>query len=666
MDMAKKDKRSAGIELEDIIKYKIPASLEYSPDGSILAFHTSEADEKKNGYRNNVYVVKDGKVKQVTHSLDASFLFFDDDTTLVLQRKTEETAPGTTQLYKLDLAAGGEAALWITLPFIARGIKKVTDGVYAVIGVISADDPDMYKDSPDTIKKKMEARMQDKDYVVVEEVPYWFNGAGFMNRIRSALFILDLRKGFSLKRITSPEFSVDQILPCGDTVYYSGQIKKRRMRLESKLYAYDISKKKTTGLFTGSGRRFGRMFILDGQLYSEITTMGKYGLGATPDIYKIAGDGFEKVYAPDVGLNSSVIGDTVHGGGKDHFCDGKNFITLATIEDHNAVFSFDSSFKKKTVWEAPGMASFIAVSDSKIAMCYQDWKHVAEIYEMNRDGSDLKQVTSLNDAVLKDKYIAEPIPLDYISGEDQLRGWVLLPDGFSHKKQYPAVLDIHGGPRASYGETFFHEMQYWVAKGYVVFFTNIRGSDGRGDDFADIRGQYGYVDYENIMDFTDAVLEKYPEIDRRRVCETGGSYGGFMTNWIIGHTDRFCCAASQRSISNWISMSYISDIGNFFGPDQCGATGLYGEENIQKMWKHSPLRFAKNVRTPTLFIHSDEDYRCPLPEGMQMMQALAANNVETRLVIFKGENHELSRSGKPTHRIRRLKEITDWFDKYSK
>ena len=142
MDMAKKDKRSAGIELEDIIKYKIPASLEYSPDGSILAFHTSEADEKKNGYRNNVYVVKDGKVKQVTHSLDASFLFFDDDTTLVLQRKTEETAPGTTQLYKLDLAAGGEAALWITLPFIARGIKKVTDGVYAVIGVISADDPD--------------------------------------------------------------------------------------------------------------------------------------------------------------------------------------------------------------------------------------------------------------------------------------------------------------------------------------------------------------------------------------------------------------------------------------------------------------------------------------------------------------------------------------------
>ena len=169
----------------------------------------------------------------------------------------------------------------------------------------------------------------------------------------------------------------------------------------------------------------------------------------------------------------------------------------------------------------------------------------------------------------------------------------------------------------------------------------------------------------NLMDFTDAVLKAYPNIDPRRVCETGGSYGGFMTNWIITHTDRFCCAASQRSISNWISMSLISDIGPYFGPDQCGASGLFGDTNTMTLWEHSPLRRADTVKTPTLFIHSDEDYRCPLPEGIQMMQALAVQNVETRLVIFHGENHELSRSGKPAHRIRRLTEITDWFDRHT-
>ena len=165
------------------------------------------------------------------------------------------------------------------------------------------------------------------------------------------------------------------------------------------------------------------------------------------------------------------------------------------------------------------------------------------------------------------------------------------------------------------------------------------------------------------MDFTDTVLHHFPAIDPDRVCETGGSYGGFMTNWIIGHTDRFCCAVSQRSISNWISKSFMSDIGPYFNPDQCGASSPFA---FNILWEHSPLKYAENAKTPTLFIHSDQDHRCPLPEGMQMMQALALKGIETRMCIFHGETHELSRSGKPKHRIRRLTEITNWFNKYAK
>ena len=136
-----------------------------------------------------------------------------------------------------------------------------------------------------------------------------------------------------------------------------------------------------------------------------------------------------------------------------------------------------------------------------------------------------------------------------------------------------------------------------------------------------------------------------------------------MTNWIIGHTDRFCACASQRSISNWLSFTYLSDIGFYFGTDQNGTDDMI--KDYQKLWEHSPLKYADNVKTPTLFIHSDQDYRCPMPEGMQMMQALAERGVDTRLVLFHGENHELSRSGKPSHRIRRLSEITGWFRKYT-
>ena len=321
---------------------------------------------------------------------------------------------------------------------------------------------------------------------------------------------------------------------------------------------------------------------------------------------------------------------------------------------------------KETLWEEDGMLCSMDVNDKQIAVVYQDWNHVAELYVMDRDGKNMTQVTTLNAEALEGRYIAKPNRLDYTSCGLDLRGWVLLPEDYSPKKKYPAILDVHGGPRCVYGETFFHEMQYWVSRGFVVFYTNIKGSDGRGDAFADIRGDYGGTDFTNLMDFTDAVLAAYPNIDKKRICETGGSYGGFMTNWIIGHTNRFAACASQRSISNWVSFSYISDIGEYFGPDQCGAKNTFGEKNHEILWEHSPLKYADRVKTPTLFLHSDEDYRCPLPEGMQMMQALASRGIDTRLIVFKGENHELSRSGKPKHRIRRLDEITTWFENHIK
>ena len=261
---------------------------------------------------------------------------------------------------------------------------------------------------------------------------------------------------------------------------------------------------------------------------------------------------------------------------------------------------------------------------------------------------------------MEDTYVADPVEVNF--GED-LTGWVLLPKDYDETKKYPAILDIHGGPKTVYGKVFYHEMQVWASKGYFVFFCNIHGSDGRGNEFMDIRGKYGTIDYDELMQFTDKVLETYPQIDASKVGVTGGSYGGFMTNWIIGHTDRFACAASQRSIANWISFSQTSDIGPYFAQDQQSATY---DENPEKLWWHSPLKYARNVKTPTLFIHSDEDYRCPLCEGLQMLNALLDQNIEARMCLFHGENHDLSRTGLPQHRLRRLNEITNWMEQHLK
>ena len=661
-------KKLKPVRLEDIALYRIPSHLHYSPGGGYLAFEVTRADVEKNVYHTEVYIARGGEAGRVTWSIDAGIVLWEDEDTLIIRRTLPDAAPGMTELFRLHMT-GGEAEPWMTLPFSLREMKKLPDG-YIAAGMIRMNDPDAWQDTPEKRKEKAERDKDEEDYHVVDEVPYWFNGAGYINGRRTALFHVREKDGKPVcTRLTDPAFNVDSFCVDGKTVYYAGAVKKGRESLYNRVYAWDSASGKKETLWRKNGYSFGGLFVLNGRLYAQACDMKAYGVNQTPDICLVARDSVRKAYVPSVSLYSSVLGDTAEGHGGDYSGEGE-YLTLATIEAHNAVLSLTpdagGDLSCRTLWEQEGMACEMTACADRIAMVYQGWSHVAEVFEMNRDGTGMTRITHLNDEALEGRYVACPQRVDYTSCGYELRGWVLLPQGYSARRKYPAVLDVHGGPRCAYGETFFHEMQLWAARGFVVFFTNIKGSDGRGDAFADIRGDYGGTDYQNLMDFTDAVLKAYPNIDPSRLCETGGSYGGFMTNWIIGHTHRFCCAASQRSISNWVSMSFISDIGGYFGPDQCGADGLFGDRNTQAMWACSPLKYAQSARTPTLFIHSEEDYRCPLPEGMQMMQALAANGVETRMVIFKGENHELSRSGKPRHRIRRLKEITEWFERHAK
>lgn len=202
-----------------------------------------------------------------------------------------------------------------------------------------------------------------------------------------------------------------------------------------------------------------------------------------------------------------------------------------------------------------------------------------------------------------------------------------------------------------------------ASNGYIIIYTNPHGSSGRGVKFSDIRGRYGEIDYEDLMNFVDEAIKKYPQIDPDKMAIYGGSYGGFMTNWTIGHTDRFKAAVSQRSISNWTSFYGVSDIGYYFASDQTNSNPW---DSLDKMWDQSPIKYADKAKTPTLFIHADEDYRCPLEQGIQMYAKLKLNGVDTKMVVFHHENHELSRSGKPKARVKRLTEIKNWFDKHLK
>jgi len=251
----------------------------------------------------------------------------------------------------------------------------------------------------------------------------------------------------------------------------------------------------------------------------------------------------------------------------------------------------------------------------------------------------------------------------WISGGagNDLQGWIVKPPGFKPDRKYPSILYIHGGPLLQYGNFFLHEFYYLAAHGYIVHFCNPRGGRGYGEAHAQaIRNGWGTADYDDLMAWTDWVQKK-AYIDKKRMGVAGGSYGGFMTNWIIGHTPRFAAAVTQRSISNWISMWGTSDFNWGF---QELVDDLPPWENLERYWESSPLKYVARVKTPTLITHNEQDLRCAIEQGEQLFVALKRLGVPTQMVRFPNEPHGLSRTGRTDRRIARLTCIREWFDRY--
>ncbi|EYB67571.1 peptidase S9, prolyl oligopeptidase active site region [Deinococcus phoenicis] len=241
----------------------------------------------------------------------------------------------------------------------------------------------------------------------------------------------------------------------------------------------------------------------------------------------------------------------------------------------------------------------------------------------------------------------------------QGEGWVLLPGGDTPA---PALLSIHGGPHTAYGHAFVHEFQLFAARGYGVCYGNPRGSVGYGQAWSsDIFGRWGTVDLADLLAFFDACLAAHGQLDAARTGVMGGSYGGYMTNWITGHTDRFQAAITDRSICNLLSFGGTSDIGMRFWDDELGLN-FHRSADAPRLWDMSPLKYVENVRTPTLIVHSVLDHRCPVEQAEQWYAALRLHGVPVRFVRFPGEDHELSRSGRPDRRLKRLEEYLAWLD----
>lgn len=275
-------------------------------------------------------------------------------------------------------------------------------------------------------------------------------------------------------------------------------------------------------------------------------------------------------------------------------------------------------------------------------------------------GRAMRCLTDLNGDLLAKRHISAPERVEFKGADGwAIEGWLMKPRGFDAAKKWPLVLQVHGGPHGAYGHGFFHEFQVLAGAGYAVLYTNPRGSHAYGEKFSTACvGDWGGKDYEDLMAGVDHALAT-GWIDPKRLYVTGGSYGGFMTNWIVGHTDRFRAAATARSISNNISAFGTSDIGwHFWGYEMGDASPWV---NPQRLVERSPLSYVKNVKTPLLILHAERDLRCPIEQAEQFFVALRLHGVETQFVRFPEDNHDLTRGGKPKNRVEHCRRIVDWF-----
>jgi dipeptidyl aminopeptidase/acylaminoacyl peptidase len=283
----------------------------------------------------------------------------------------------------------------------------------------------------------------------------------------------------------------------------------------------------------------------------------------------------------------------------------------------------------------------------------------AELY------SGQRRLTNVTQAFTGVGDLAEPERFTAVSADGaEVDAWIVRPSGFEPGRRYPVLLSIHGGPFSQYGNGFLDEFHVYAGAGYVVLYSNPRGSSGYSEEWGRaIRGPvvdgpgWGSVDYEDLMAVVDEALERFDFCDPERMGVLGGSYGGYMTSWIIGHTDRFHAACSERAVNNFLLEAGESDFGWAF-KSYVGAHWFEAPDVYREL---SPATYAENMTTPLLILHSEDDLRCPIGNAEELFAILRLLKREVELVRFPAESHELSRSGSPAHRARRFELILDWF-----
>lgn len=650
------------MRIDDLSKFGSVASPKISPNEREAIFLKTVIDEVENDYVSTLHHIdlESGACTQWTHGkerISAPAWSADGKHIAFLSNRD-----GKKQLYVMP-ARGGEARVVTSFP------KGVVRFQWAPCG------EKIWVNGPvrkgDMFEKETEELSEPTAYRVTT-MKYKAEGLGLLpQQTHHHIGLLDLTTG-EMTPFTEGDFDYDLLAVShqGDKlVMRVNRVENQDDSFKTPLILVDVASKEETVITDADGRYGSAVFSPNDVYLAYVGADRTYENATQPKLF---------VYECDTALTTCLtegidapVGDLAVADAQQGISaspvvwtkDNDLYFQLSTMGDVRLYYAsldgmiFPASPEQEHIYDydvaKSGLFALVAKSDAV---------HPGDLYQLTITTGERKALTSVNETFVEEVELVMPEAIVYKGANDwDIHGWLMKPAGFEEGKKYPLIVEIHGGPAAMYANTFFHEMQVLAAKGFGVLYVNPRGSHGYSQAFVDaVRGDYGGGDYADIMAGLDYVLAENDWIDAERLGVTGGSYGGFLTNWIIGKTNRFKAAVTQRSISNWVSFYGVSDIGYYFSEWQ----HKVGVRDVEKLWNLSPLKYAEQIDTPLLIIHGENDLRCPIEQAEQLYITLKRMGKEAEFVRFPESDHNLSRTGKPSLRMERLKEIVNWMEKF--
>jgi dipeptidyl aminopeptidase/acylaminoacyl peptidase len=656
--------QTRGVTAEDYYAFETLGDPHFSADGSTIAFVVTTVDQQQNRRRSEIWSVpSDGSrppavLTTAPQSSTSPRWSLDGTTIAFLSARPAAGDPAgeaaRTQVWLLPLS-GGEPRRLTTLANGVSSVQWSPDGTRLV--VVSRSGPSDEAKSPSDVRHYRQAN-------------YKFNDSGWFDDKRTHLWVVDVASGRATSLTSGDDWNDTdpQWSPDGRRIAFVS---------DRSGHAFDESHNTDVWVIDATGGPLTK--ISDHETGDNSPRWSPDGrtiafLSAVPE------KSHPKIWlAPAAGGAPSrlaIDGLDLIPSGLRWAADGRALYFETGVKGTSQLYRADLTARRAAaVTAGDRTVHLVDVSDKtgKVAYAVNDPTHLDDLYVADLSGAaspgagtpgltNIRQLTHLNTALWKQLAIVpvERVPFKGADGWD-VDGFFMKPVGWQAGRKYPMILTIHGGPAGQFGFDWYHEFQVYASHGWAVFFTNPRGSTGYGEQFErGIELNWGGNDYVDVMNGVDAILAKYSWIDQDRLGVTGGSYGGFMTNWIVSHTNRFKAAVTLRSISNFVSDDGTRD--GAYGHKDDFTGDIFDKFDVY--WNASPLKYAKNVRTPTLVLHSDNDYRVPIEQGEQWFRALRHFGVPSEVVFFPRENHNLTRTGEPRHLVESINWQLYWFEKY--